>query len=112
LIRFEACIRVSQSLAAAAWQGRSRQALTQLEETGALPFVGMDCVEAAPAYGHHELTSPAAAQRVRTWLAGAVASWRRPIHFSRRKRPPPLQVFRGKDCCESRDRMPCWCQPT
>jgi hypothetical protein len=66
LIRFEACIRVSQSLPVDAWQGRSRQAVTPLEELGALPFVGMDCVEAAPACDRHELTSLAAAQRVRT----------------------------------------------
>jgi agmatinase len=52
------------------------QAFTLLEELGALPFVGMDCVEVAPAYDHHELTSLAAAQIVWTWLAGSVASTR------------------------------------
>ena len=48
------------------------QAFTLLEELSALPFVGMDCVEVAPAYDHHELTSLAAAQLVWTWLAGRV----------------------------------------
>ena len=48
------------------------QAFTLLEELGALPFVGMDCVEVAPVYDHQELTSLAAAQIVWTWLAGRV----------------------------------------
>ena len=48
------------------------QAFTLLEELSALPFVGMDCVEVAPVYDHHELTSLAAAQLVWTWLAGQV----------------------------------------
>jgi len=46
------------------------QAFTLIEELAALPFVGMDCVEVAPAYDHAELTSQAAAQLVWTYLAG------------------------------------------
>jgi agmatinase len=46
------------------------QAFTLLEELAPLPFVGMDCVEVAPAYDHSELTSQAAAQLVWTYLAG------------------------------------------
>ena len=52
------------------------QAFTLLEELGTLPFVGMDCVEVAPAYDHHELTALAAAQVVWTWLAGQVKTTR------------------------------------
>ena len=40
----------------------------------ALPFVGMDCVEVAPAYDHAQLTSLAAAHAVWTYLAGRIAS--------------------------------------
>ena len=39
----------------------TNQVLTVLEELTDLPFVGMDCVEVAPAYDHAELTSAAAA---------------------------------------------------
>jgi agmatinase len=46
------------------------QAFTLLEELAVLPFVGMDCVEVAPAYDHAELTSLAAAQIVWTYLSG------------------------------------------
>jgi agmatinase len=50
-----------------------------LEETADLPFVGMDCVEVAPAYDHAEglLTSAAAAAFVWTYLCGRIAarSW-------------------------------------
>jgi agmatinase len=52
------------------------QAFTLLEELSTLPFVGMDCVEVAPVYDHHELTSLAAAQIVWTWLSGQVAASR------------------------------------
>jgi agmatinase len=52
------------------------QAFTLLEELGALPFVGMDCVEVAPVYDHQELTSLAAAQLVWTWLSGRVKATR------------------------------------
>ena len=48
------------------------QAFTLLEELGALPVVGMDCVEVAPVHDHQELTSLATAQRVWTWLSGRV----------------------------------------
>jgi agmatinase len=44
------------------------QVLTLLEEWADLPFVGMDCVEVAPAYDHAELTSQAAAHFVWTYL--------------------------------------------
>ena len=40
----------------------STQVLTLLEELAGLNFVGMDCVEVAPAYDHAELTSNAAAK--------------------------------------------------
>jgi agmatinase len=52
------------------------QAFTLIEELSALPFVGMDCVEVAPAYDHSEMTSQAAAQIVWTWLAGRMKSLR------------------------------------
>jgi agmatinase len=49
------------------------QVLTLLEELSDLPFVGMDCVEVAPAYDTAELTAQAAAHCVWTYLAGQVA---------------------------------------
>jgi len=48
----------------------SNQVLSLLEELAPLPFVGMDCVEVAPAFDHAELTSTAAATFVWTYLAG------------------------------------------
>jgi agmatinase len=51
----------------------SNQVLTVLEELADLPFVGMDCVEVAPAYDHAELTSNAAAHFVWTYLCGRLA---------------------------------------
>jgi agmatinase len=51
----------------------SSQVLTFLEELAALNFIGMDCVEVAPAYDHAELTSNAAATFVWTYLCGQVA---------------------------------------
>jgi agmatinase len=51
----------------------SSQVLTLLEEFAPLAFVGMDCVEVAPAYDHAELTSNAAATLVWTYLSGQVA---------------------------------------
>ena len=51
----------------------SNQVLTVLEELADLNFVGMDCVEVAPAYDHAELTTTAAATFVWTYLAGQVA---------------------------------------
>jgi agmatinase len=48
----------------------SRQLLGLLEELASLPFVGMDCVEVAPAYDHAELTSNIAAHCVWTYLCG------------------------------------------
>ncbi len=48
----------------------SAQLFTWLEELAALPLVGMDCVEVAPAYDHAELTSNVAAQAVWTVLCG------------------------------------------
>lgn len=51
----------------------TNQVLTLLEELADLPFVGMDCVEVAPAYDHAELTSQAAAQFVWTYLCGRIA---------------------------------------
>jgi agmatinase len=52
----------------------SNQVLSLLEELADLPFVGMDCVEVAPAYDHAELTSNAAANFVWTYLCGRLAS--------------------------------------
>jgi agmatinase len=52
----------------------SNQVLTLLEELADLWFVGMDCVEVAPAYDHAELTSLAAATFVNTYLAGRIAA--------------------------------------
>jgi agmatinase len=49
------------------------QVLTLLEELAGLNFVGMDCVEVAPAYDHAELTSNAAATFVWTYLASQAA---------------------------------------
>lgn len=49
------------------------QVLTVLEALADLPFVGMDCVEVAPAYDHADLTTLAAAHFVWTYLCGRVA---------------------------------------
>ncbi len=51
----------------------SSQVMTCLEGLAALNFVGMDCVEVAPAYDHAEITSLAAAQMVWTYLAACVS---------------------------------------
>lgn len=51
----------------------SAQVLTFLEELAPLNFIGMDCVEVAPAYDHAELTSQAAAAFIWTYLSGQVA---------------------------------------
>lgn len=51
----------------------SSQVMTLLEELASLNFVGMDCVEVAPAYDHAELTSNAAAQFIWTYVCGQVA---------------------------------------
>ena len=51
----------------------SSQLMTFLEELAPLNFIGMDCVEVAPAYDHAELTSNAAAQFVWTYLCSQVA---------------------------------------
>jgi agmatinase len=47
--------------------------LTFLEGLADLNWVGMDCVEVAPAYDHAELASHAAATFVWTYLSGQVA---------------------------------------
>jgi agmatinase len=52
------------------------QVMTVLEDLAGLPFVGMDCVEVAPAYDHAELTSAAAAHFVWTYLCGRVSARR------------------------------------
>jgi agmatinase len=49
------------------------QVLTILEELADLNWVGMDCVEVAPAYDHAELTSLAAATFVWTYLSARFA---------------------------------------
>ncbi|KPC49705.1 agmatinase [Amantichitinum ursilacus] len=48
----------------------SNQVLTIIEELCDLPWVGMDCVEVAPAYDHAELTVNMASHLVWTWLSG------------------------------------------
>jgi agmatinase len=48
------------------------QVLTLIEELAPLPFVGMDCVEVAPAYDHAEITAQAAAILVWTYLCGQI----------------------------------------
>jgi agmatinase len=50
------------------------QVLTLLEDLADLPFVGMDCVEVAPAYDHAELTTSAAAHFGWTYLCGRIAA--------------------------------------
>ncbi|MBB4843455.1 agmatinase [Paucibacter oligotrophus] len=54
----------------------TNQVFSLLEELADLNFVGMDCVEVAPAYDHAELTSYAAAQFVWTYLCGRIAAGR------------------------------------
>ncbi len=51
----------------------SSQVLTFLEGLAGLNWIGMDCVEVAPAYDHAELTSNAAACFVWTYLSAQVA---------------------------------------
>ncbi len=51
----------------------TNQVLSLIEELADLPFIGMDCVEVAPAYDHAELTSNAAATFVWTYLCGQLA---------------------------------------
>jgi agmatinase len=51
----------------------SSQVMTFLEDLAPLNFVGMDCVEVAPAYDHAELTTNAAAQFIWTYLCGQIA---------------------------------------
>ncbi len=52
----------------------SAQVLSIIEELHDLPWVGMDCVEVAPAYDHAELTTYAAATFVWTYLCGVIAA--------------------------------------
>jgi agmatinase len=49
------------------------QVMTFIEELAGLNWIGMDCVEVAPAYDHAELTSNAASAFVWTYLSGQVA---------------------------------------
>jgi agmatinase len=51
----------------------SSQMATILEGLLDLPFVGMDCVEVAPAYDHAQLTSQVAAYLVWTYLCARIA---------------------------------------
>ena len=51
----------------------SAQVLTFIEELAGLNWVGMDCVEVAPAYDHAELTTNAAATFVWAYLCGQAA---------------------------------------
>jgi agmatinase len=50
------------------------QVLTLLEALADLGWVGMDCVEVAPAYDHADITSLAAATFVWTYLCGRIAA--------------------------------------
>ncbi|HUD25857.1 MAG TPA: agmatinase [Burkholderiaceae bacterium] len=52
----------------------SAQVLTLLEALDGANWVGMDCVEVAPAYDHAQITSLAAATFVWTYLCGRLAS--------------------------------------
>lgn len=52
----------------------SGQVLSILEELFDLNWVGMDCVEVAPAYDHAELTTNAASTFVWTYLCGRLAA--------------------------------------
>ena len=54
----------------------TNQVLSLLEDLcgQSLPFVGMDCVEVAPAYDHAELTANAAAVFVWTYLCARIAA--------------------------------------
>jgi agmatinase len=52
----------------------SGQVLTIIEELNNLNWVGMDCVEVAPAYDHAELTTHAASTFVWTYLAGRICA--------------------------------------
>jgi agmatinase len=54
----------------------SAQVLALIEELADLPWVGMDCVEDAPAYDHAEITSLVAAHLVWTFLCGRIAAAR------------------------------------
>ena len=51
----------------------TNQVLTLLEALADLNWVGMDCVEVAPAYDHAQITSLAAATFVWTYLCGRIA---------------------------------------
>jgi agmatinase len=51
----------------------SSQVLSLIEGLQGLNWIGMDCVEVAPAYDHAELTTHAAATLVWTYLAGQTA---------------------------------------
>jgi agmatinase len=66
----------------------SSQVMTFLEELAPLNFVGMDCVEVAPAYDHAELTSNAAAQFIWTYLCGQIARQAPTLAASRAALPP------------------------
>ena len=48
------------------------QVLTIIEELADLNWIGMDCVEVAPAYDHAELTSNAASVLIWTYLCGQI----------------------------------------
>ena len=52
----------------------SAQVLSLLEALSDVHWVGMDCVEVAPAYDHAEITSLAAASFVWTYLCGRLAT--------------------------------------
>lgn len=56
----------------------SGQVMSLLEGWADLPFVGMDCVEVAPAYDHAEITSLAAAHFVWTYLCGRLCERKGP----------------------------------
>lgn len=47
--------------------------LSLLEELAGVDFAGMDCVEAAPACDHAQLTAHAASTLLWTYLAGRMA---------------------------------------
>jgi agmatinase len=71
----------------------SSQVMTFLEELAPLNFVGMDCVEVAPAYDHAELTSNAAAQFIWTYLSGQIARQAPTFASARGALPPEGERF-------------------
>jgi hypothetical protein len=82
-----------------------RRAASRIEESSALPFVGLDCVEVTPVHDQQELTSLAAAQIVWNWLSGRVKAIRN-RHISRRGNRPARYTLSGEKIV-AKARGPC-----